>query len=340
MPPKATLKEVAALAGVSYQTVSKVLNKQASVTKETEERILQAVRDLDYKPNQLARSLREQRTRLIGYSWEPAPDPLPNSILDRFLQSMAQEAERRAHHVLTFPHRAGEAATAGYRELIDTQRVDAFVLSGVEYDDPRILFLQERNFPFVAFGRSNPDWQFPCVDVDGAAGMQEIVRHLVSQGRRRIAALAWPKTSRVGHNRMDGLQAGLHEAGLSLASGMLVRTEGTYQRGLQSTERLLSLPLDNRPNAIVCFNDPMAIGAMHAIQGHGLVVGRDIAVTGFDDMPMAEFLTPGLTSVRQPIWDVGQRVMELLLDILDNTPPERDRILLKPQMVVRGSSTT
>ncbi len=338
MASKATLKEVAARAGVSYQTVSKVLNKQIQVSKETEERILLAVRELDYKPNQIARNLRDQRTRLIGYSWEPAPEKLPNSILDQFLQSMAQQAEHSNYHILCFPHAEDTDRLEGYRELIDTNRVDAFVLSGIEYADPRILFLQEREVPFVAFGRSNPEMEFSWVDVDGAAGMRAIVQHLVSLGHRRIAAIAWPEVSRVGQNRMEGLLTGLAEAGITLPADMLIRSEGTYETGYKVTTQLLDMPILQRPTAIICFNDAMAIGAVRSAQKLGLVVGRDIAITGFDDMPMSEFLSPPLTSVTQPIRAAGQRVMEILLSILDNPLRKPTQVLLEPHLTIRGSS--
>ena len=216
MPPRATLKEVAAKAGVSYQTVSKVLNKQAQVSKETEERILEAVRALGYHPNQIARNMRLQQSRMIGYSWAPARPGEVNPILDQFLQSMAQAAEIAGYHLLCFPHHFEQKTISTYRHLIDTHRVDGFVISSVEYNDPCVTFLQERNFPFVAFGRSNPELVFPYVDVDGAAGMHMVVEHLVSQGHRRIAALAWPTTSVVGQHRLDGYLTGLAAAGIPL----------------------------------------------------------------------------------------------------------------------------
>jgi len=132
MAKRITLKHVAARAGVSYQTVSKVINKKAQVSKETEERIWEAINALGYRPNQLARSLRAQRSCLIGYSWAPSPPDQANPILDLFLQSMVHAAEARGYHLLCFPHRVGVDRVDGYRELIDSQRVDGFVVSGVE----------------------------------------------------------------------------------------------------------------------------------------------------------------------------------------------------------------
>ncbi len=338
MKQRVTLKQVAAQAGVSYQTVSKVLNHQASVTRETEERIWNAVRTLGYQPNLLARSMRTQHSRMIGYSWAPAPPDLGNPILDQLLQSMAQAAASAGYHLLTFPHRGGKRVLEGYGELIDTNQVDGFVISSVEFNDPRILYLKERNFPFVAFGRSNPDWDFPYVDVNGTEGMQMVVEHLTGLGHRRIFALAWPENSRVGQNRMDGYLSGMRRAGIEPPQSWMARGEGKYAFGYQTTTRWLGLAVEYRPTAIVGFNDLMAIGAMNAIQEAGFQVGKDIAVTGFDDMPMVHYLTPPLTSVRQPIWEIGEQVIAVLLSSLTNTPGGDVRALLSPRLIIRKSS--
>ena len=171
MPPLVTLKAVAAHAGVSYQTVSKVLNGQLQVSKETHQRIMEAVNELGYRPNQMARNMRAKRSYMIGYSWAQVPAGQVNHILDQFLTSMVLEAEAAGYHLLPFPFRDGEQAQVEtYRELIDTGRVDGFVLSSVNYNDPRIPFLLERKFPFVAFGRSNPELDFPSVEVDNPDG--------------------------------------------------------------------------------------------------------------------------------------------------------------------------
>jgi DNA-binding LacI/PurR family transcriptional regulator len=339
--PHATLKDVATAAGVSYQTVSKVLNKQAQVTKETEERIWAAVRKLGYRPNHTARSLRTHRAFTIGYSWPPTPPDQANPILDQFLQSMLLAAEKQGYYLLSFPYHTDlDNRLATYIDLMDTGRVDGFVISSVEYDDPRAELLLKKNFPFVGFGRSNPELKFPWLDVDGAKGIELAVNHLVSLGHRRIAALAWPETSRVGNNRLEGYAKALQAAGIPLQSGLIKRGEGRFAFGTQATHSLLDLAPELRPTAVVALNDPMAIGAIAAAKDRGLKVGPDFAITGFDDAPMVQYLEPPLTTIRQPIWDVGQRIIPLLLDyIASGQPPEPAGILLEPQLIERGSTT-
>lgn len=332
---RVTLKEVAARAGVSYQTVSKVLNNTAQVSKSTEERIHAAVRELGYRPNQIARSLRSLRSKKIGYSWQPTPQGEVNTILDQFLQSMAAAVLNAGYHILTFPYQAGDAWVAGYRELIDTNQVDGFVVSSVEYDDPRLVLLQERGFPFVAFGRSNPDWSFAWVDIDGGDGLEQVIEHLYDLGHTQIAVLAWPADSRVGNNRLEGMFTALERHGLDLPEAWLLRGEGSFEFGYQAVRDLLQNNTP-RPGAIVAFNDLMAIGAMRAVQELGLVVGRDVAITGFDDVPLSQYLHPSLTTVRQPIWQVGSLVIETLFKVLDGAPPQTH--LIRPELVIREST--
>jgi DNA-binding LacI/PurR family transcriptional regulator len=338
---RVTLKEVATSAGVSYQTVSKVINHQVQVSKDTEERIWQAVHDLAYRPNYTARSLRSQRSFTLGYSWPPSPPDQANPILDQFLQSMFVAAEERGYYLLSFPYHADRSKMlATYRELIDTGRVDGFVLSSVEYNDPRVLLLLESNFPFVAFGRSNPELVFPWIDVDGAAGIASAVKHLLELGHRRIAALAWPESSRVGNNRMEGYFNTLHEAGITADPALVKRGEGRFAYGYKATLELLALPPAERPTALVTLNDLMAIGAMQAVRDSGLEVGEQFAIAGFDDAPMVQYLDPPLTSVRQPVWEVGQQIIPMLLAYIETGhPPDPISKMVSSRLVIRGSTT-
>jgi len=338
---RATLKDVATAVGVSYQTVSKVVNHQVQVSKDTEERIWHTVHQLGYRPNFTARSLRSQRSRTLGYTWPPSPPDQANPILDQFLQSMFMAAEERGYYLLCFPFHADRAKQlASYGELIDTGRVDGFILSSVEYNDPRVLFLQEQIFPFVAFGRSNPELDFPWIDVDGAAGVSKVVNHLLGLGHRRIAALAWPDNSRVGNNRMDGYLSAMKAAGIRPLPEWIKRGEGRYAFGYKAAQELLDLPAECRPTALITLNDPMAIGAMQAVRERGLEIGKDIAIAGFDDAPMVQFLNPPLTSVRQPIAAVGQQIIPMLLDYVETgILPEPDEVLVEPQLIIRASTT-
>ncbi len=338
---RVTLKDVAQSAGVSYQTVSKVINRQKRFRAEIEARVWKAVEELDYHPSQLARSLRSAHTRAVGYSLVSSRPDQINPIMDRFLESMMSTAETLGYAMLTFPHHPDpERQLAAYRALMVSGRVDAFVLSTIEYDDPRIRLLEQSHFPFVGFGQGNPGQPIPCVDVDGGMGMELAVQHLLDLGHRRIAALGWPQTSRVGNNRMEGYQRALEKAGCEVDPELVLRGEGRVAFGYHATRSLLDLPPECRPSAVVAFNDSMAIGAMHAAHERGLRIGKDLAITGFDDSSAGQYAIPPLTSVHQPFWEAGQHVIRSLLAALESgQPPEVRTVLLSPRLVVRESST-
>ena len=338
MPSKVTLKQVAIRAGVSYQTVSKVLNKQAQFAKETEQRILTAVQELGYRPNQIARNMRANRSFMIGYSWAQTTPDQVNHILDKFLTSMVQAAENAGYHLLPFPFREGDGIVKAYQELIDTGRVDAFVLSSVNYNDPRVDFLIERDFPFVAFGRSNPELDFPYVDVDGYEGIRQVMGHLLSRGHQRIAAIAWPEDSRVGNERMRGYFEAMQAVGFRVHPAWVERGEGTFEFGRAAAARVLKLPVADRPTAIVALNDTQAIGALHTAREQGLVVGRNLAIVGFDDAPMSQYLHPALTTVRQPIPEAGRKCVEILVSLMKGEEPPERHVVLAPELVLRASA--
>ncbi len=340
MKSRVTLKQVAARASVSYQTVSKVINQKVRISPEAEQRIWEAVEDLGYTPSYTARSLRSQRSQTIGYTWQPSPPDQANPILDLFLQSMFSSAEKKGYYLLCFPYLEQEKLLDAYRLLIDSGRVDAFVLSSIDYDDPCIQFLNDQKFPFAAFGRLDGNFHFPYIDVDGGLGIKIAANHLLSLSHRNIAILAWPHNSRVGDNRIEGYVSAMQSAGIEVHPEWVQRGEGTYNVGFNLTLKLLSLAENIRPTGIIAMNDLMAIGAMAAIRHCGLMPGKDIAVTGFDDTPTARFLRPPLTSLRQPIWEIGQHLMDRLIDYLENGRyPEPFEELIAPQLIIRESST-
>ncbi len=336
MTKRITLKDVAITAGVSYQTVSKIVNGRVHVAPETEARVWKSVEALGYKPNRHARNLRVQRAHMIGYSWIPE-QPDRSHILDMFFSSMVEEAEAVDYHLLPFPCRDGEDQISGYREMIDTGQVDGFVLSSVNYNDPRIDFLLGRQFPFVAFGRE-PDRDFPYVDIDGEAGLLMATEHLIARGHRRIAVLAGPENSRVSDDRIAGYFKALQIAGIPVDMSLIARHEATFEFGRLTTEQWLSWEDRRRPTGIVAMNDTMAIGAVRAGQSCGLTIGRELAIVGFDDTPMAQYLWPTLTTIRQPIRQAGRKCVEILIALLNDNNSIQRQIILPPELIVRESA--
>jgi len=333
-----TIKDVAQRAGVSIATVSYVLNESAPVSEPTRSRVLAAAAELGYRPSAIARGLRAQESRLIGYTWHRVPADRWHPILERFLYSMAGAAEAQRYHVLTFTGGPDHEPWVPYEELMRTGRVDGFILSDTNWDDPRIRYLLDRGFPFVAFGRANEDWDFPYVDVDGEAGERQGVEHLLSLGHRRIGLIAWPEGSLTGYYRCQGYVKALQAVGISPDPAWIVHTEHTEGSGRQAMHALLDLPPDRRPTGVVALSDLMAIGALNAIYETGLQPGRDVAVVGFDDIPTAQYLRPPLSTLRQPIAEVGERVVDMLLQIIRGEALPERKVLLPPKLIVRDSS--
>lgn len=338
MPSRVTIKDVAAKARVSYQTVSKVLNHQAQVSPETETRIRDAVRELGYTRDQRAHNLRARRSYMLGYSWAPTSADQVNQVLDLFLQSIMSAAAVAGYHILLFPHPEIKGHIAAYRDLIHSGSVDGFVLSSVEHNDPRIPFLLDEKVPFVAFGRGHTAAAYAYVDVDGKAGVRMATEHLLEQGHRKIAALAWSRRSRVGTDRLNGYLDALHVAGIAVEPKWIARGEGTVHFGYEAARAWLALPRARRPTAIIAMNDAMAIGAMRAAYEQGLRVGPEIGITGFDDAPLTEYLTPPLTTVRQPIWEIGLTIISILVNLVENKPSPESQVLLPPWLILRESS--
>ncbi len=338
MTKNVTLKDVAKRAGVSYQTVSKILRNQMRVTPQVRERVEQAVAELGYRPNVTGRNLRTRSSRLIGYSWQPARQNFINPILEQFEQSIVEAAERLGYHILLFPQHDHDELTAPYEELVYTGRVDGFILSDLGFDDRRVPLLQRLKVPLVAFGRTQARAPFSFVDVDGAAGVRLAVEHLIGQGHQRIALLGWPPESRVGADRLAGYWQAMEAAGLPVDSAWVLQGSGEYSYGYDAACALMNLPAARRPTAIATVYDLIALGAVRALEERGCAPGRDVAVTGFDDLPMIDYVRPGLTTLRQPVWEVGQQVVEILVGQLERGASEPSCALLPPQLVIRESS--
>jgi DNA-binding LacI/PurR family transcriptional regulator len=331
-----TIESVAAAAGVSRQTVSNVINAPDRVAPQTLARVQTAIETLNYRPNRVARSLRTRASRQLGYCVPPAAGL--NAVLDRFLHAITESAAEHGFHVLLFTAPGGPAGLDRYAELLAQQAVDGFVLSDTVTGDPRHGWLAERDVPFVSFGRTwtGGPQAGAWVDVDGAAGVNQAVEHVHALGHRRIAFIGWPDGSGVGDDRLAGYQAACQRLGVR---PRVVRDEGTIQAGHALAGRLLDEP--EPPTALVCVSDLCAHGALSAVTERGLRPGHDVAITGFDDMPSAAIPGVELTSVGQPIEEVGTAVVRMLLARLgayQRPDGQADHRLLEPTLVIRSST--
>jgi DNA-binding LacI/PurR family transcriptional regulator len=329
-----TIRDVAAYAGVSVTTVSYVINNNPLIKPLTRQKVRKAIHDLGYHPNITARNLKANETRMIGYAWHVAEDPVRrNPLLDLFLYELAQCGEAQGYHILTFTQ-SGSDDVQSYEALINTNRVDGFVLSNATYNDVRIMRLMETKVPFVVYGQSNKEWDFPYVDVDGKRGVQLAVEHLASKGHERIGLISYPKGLLYGDSRTEGFLEAMHAARLPVAESWVAYSPNTLENAYQTAQKLLTTK--PRPTAIVCANDVMAFGAKRFIESAGMEVGTDVALTGYDDTPVADLI--GLTSIRQPIPQIAGKAIDLLLAEVARKRPAEYQITFEPSLVVRESS--
>ena len=329
------MHDVAQRAGVSVQTVSNVLNAPGVVNDTTKARVEEAIVHLGYRRNRAARSLRGRSSHLIGYCiQEPSPGTV-DALLDEFVHSFTKTASHSGYGLLLVTADNPEAELAVYDELWDTQAIDGLVLSSVETNDGRITALRDRHIPFVAFGRSGVALDHSWVDVDGQAGVRLAVEHLVEQGHQRIGFLGWSEVSGNGEDRLSGWRLGCEAAHLPVDARLVGRSENNIAAARDAIKTMMKAR--QKPTGVVCASDTLAVGAYQGLRDLGLRPGVDVAVIGYDDSPTAVIVEPPLTSIRQPVDDVGRAVFAELHRRLSGEPASQH--LYAPKLVVRTSST-
>jgi LacI family transcriptional regulator len=330
-----TLKNIAEHVGKSVTTVSRALAGFDDVSPRTREEVRRVAQELGYEPNFVARSLQKQRTDTISLILPSDNLKFSDPFLSMFLSGIVEQATRLGFNLaVSVVVLSDERET--YLRHIRGRRVDGFIVIRTRRQDGRIELLREHGVPFVAFGRIEGDNDFPLVDEDGAHGIRQVVDHLAALGHERLACLAEPSRFTKSYHRVKGFLEGLHAHHLPDNPGRVIETNYRQRSGWRATRQLLDRP--NPPTAIVACNDLLALGAMRAVQERGLAVGRDVSVTGFDDIPLAAYINPPLTTVRQPAHRMGKLVAQMLIHVINHEPIVEPQIILKPTLVVRQSS--
>ena len=331
-----TLKDIADRVGKSVSTVSRALAGFDDIGPKTRQEIQRVAREMGYEPNTSARNLQKQRTDTIALVLPTInqlrfSDPFFSELLSGIVEQ-------------TTKHGIGLSVTADiihdepetYLKQIRSQRVDGFIVVRTRLQDDRIELLCKHEIPFVSFGRVAENNDFHFVDEDGVYGIRQVVDHLVELGHTRLACIAEPLTLTKSHHRVQGFSEGLRVHDLPHNPELIVETQFRQRSGYEAAHRLLRLPTP--PTAIVACNDLLAFGAMSAARELGLVIGRDVSITGFDDILWAELMTPSLTTVHQPAHQFGGMIAQMLFKVINNKPIEQKQIIVKPKLVVRESS--
>ena len=324
-----TMRDVARQAGVSVATVSRVFNESGPVGEGTRDRILRTAVKLRYVPNGTARSLTTNSTETVGVL-------LPN-LYGEFYSEVIRGVEgavreRRYHTLLSSVHDGLDELVAALRTLVG--RVDGLIVMSPDIGADVLEANLPAGLPVVLLGTPVPD--HASVVIDNAAGAEAMVRHLVGLGHRRIALIGGAPGNTDAQARRAGYRRALRESGVAADPALVVDGDFTESSGHAAARTLLAL--SERPTAVFAANDSMAIGALRAFREAGLDVPDDIALGGFDDIPVARYVTPALTSVHVPIHEMGARAVEAVLDAVESGEGDRtSTITLSTRLVVRES---
>ena len=334
MPPR--LKEIAEELGLSVTTVSRALAGYPDVAAKTRQRVRATAKRMGYVPNVAGQRLRGSATRTIGLILPTFGPRFSDPFFSELIAGVGNETGRQGYDLLLSTVAPGNGEVDIYRRQIYSHRVDGMLVVRTREQDPRIRFLIETDFPFVAFGMSNQTLDFPWVDVDGRLGTRAGVEHLIQLRHRRIAYLGGPEDLMFSTLRLQGFREALEAHGIAANEAWILRGDLTQRSGHELTNQLLQDA--ERPTALVAANDLMALGAMAAAQTQGLRIGEDLSVVGFDDIPPAESAHPPLTTIHQPIYRIATTITARLIKTLQGEPLVERHDLLIPKLIVREST--
>jgi LacI family transcriptional regulator len=326
-----TINDVAALAGVSIKTVSRVLNREPFVRPEMREKVLRAVQSLNYRPNFAARALAGSRAYLLGLYYD---NPSPSYVSS--LQFGAMNACREQGYHLVVEQLEAAAGPAQVETLLSTVKMDGVILSPPVCDQTALLdALDDRGVPYV---RIAPTGQFdrgPHVHMDDRRAAYEMTAYLQSLGHRRIGFVKGHAEHSATLLRYEGFLDAMGAAELEVEPRWVIPGNFSFRSGVGAAERLLNL--DRRPTAIFASNDDMALGVMATASRMRLTMPGDLSVAGFDDSPTAQVVWPQLTTIRQPVEEMAFEAAGMLIQSFGSGEPPQAR-LLDFGLVVRGST--
>ncbi len=336
MSKRVTIADVARTAGVSMMTVSRVVNDSGPVSESTRQRVLLAVDELGYRPSGLARGLATQRTATIGLV---VPD-----VANPFFASVAKGVEQIAY-AEGYNVFLGNTSEDPQRELamlhsLEEKRVDGLILCSSRLRDDELREALRWHSSVVLVNRRLEN--YGSVLIDDHAGAVALVEHLISSGCARIGLLAGPPQSHSSQQRILGYRAVLQDADRQQDddreqdAGWVKHCTPSVAGGLDTATTLLTAHPDL--DALFCYNDLVAVGALQAAANLGRMVPDDLAITGFDDIPISALVTPSLTTCHVPTQDLGSEAMRLLLSQITGCTQGCDEIILKPQLVIRASA--
>jgi len=328
----ATIREVAESAGVSYATVSHVINNTRVVTQQTRERVLAAMVALDYRPNALARSLRQGKTNTIGLVLPDSANPFFAEIS----RCIEDEAFKKGYSVFLCNTELDTQRELFYVDVLSKKQVDGIIFVAAGDQPDSLDFLLRQNMSVVMIDRDLPNVEVDAVLTDHRLGGFLATRHLIDLGHTRIACIAGPSSITPSAERITGYRQALEEANLPYDEKLVLRGDYHAQSGMEITDAVLAMT--PRPTAIFALNDLMALGALRAAAEAEYSVPRDLAIVGYDDLELAKFTSPPLTTIAQPKKEIGTQAVNLLAARISQKSRPPSRLVLPPELIVRRST--
>ncbi len=326
-----SIKDIARLAQVSHSTVSRALQGSPLVNAETAEKIRQIARESGYRASAVARGLVTKRTRTIGLVVTTVADPFASEVVS----GLEQAANDRGYAVFLAESNAEPEREKKVVQSFAERRVDGIVVTSSRVGALYLPLLSEMEVPIVLVNNQHPGAFVHSVMIGNVEGSRAAARHLVELGHRRIAYLGDQYGYQSDTERFAGYREALDAAGILFLPELVVHGDGKPEAAMTAMESLLALP--EPPTAVCCYNDMSALGALRSIRLKGLRVPEDISVVGFDDLFLASYTEPPLTTVRQPMRRMGQMAMESLCSLMSGTESEI-RIRVDAELIVREST--
>ncbi|WP_299483960.1 substrate-binding domain-containing protein [uncultured Roseibium sp.] len=330
-----TIDDVARHVGVAKGTVSRVLNNYTDISDSTRKRILKAVQDLGYQPSATARNLKRGRQDTLGIIIPVGHGNGADPFLAEFIDGIARALDELGLDLLVTTAHSRDHVIQTLKRLIARRKVDGFIVTRTEVDDPRIAYLNELNFPFVAHGRTGDPSGYAWFDIDNEATFADGVRHLYSLGHERIGFVGGSLDLNFARQRREGYRQGLEALGVRHDPDLETIQTISEEGGLAGAEALLSQAAP--PTAMLCATDALAIGVVQFCRKLGLKAGSDVTVIGYDGLPVGEYLDPPLTTYSQSAQEAGGRVARMLIDLLDGKEPQTLQALAKARLIRRAS---
>lgn len=331
----ATIKDVAQKAGLSVTTVSRFLNNHPYITDDKREKILSAMKELDYQPSTVAQQMRGVKSQRIGILISRITNPFFACLVD----ALEVTARQKGYSVLIIQNHNSSGEEKNGLDLLKKKIIDGLILCAAESDSQEIEDYQKYG-PILLCNTSIEATNLPVVRVDDQSATYNAIGYLITKGYRHIAYSTGGSFQQKGHGsrRNNGFLMAMDEAGLTVNEQWIFRNKHTYQDGQEIARQLLEIAPQQRPDAIFAGSDEVACGLLFTLTAKGIRVPEDIAIIGFDNLPVASMINIPLTTVSQPIEELGRISAEYLIALINGQSYQYDATTLKSELVIRQSA--